>query len=116
MYINNMVNYPSKQLSTTFAALSDPTRRAILERLGTRTCTVSELAAPFSISLPAISKHISVLESAGLIRRERQGREQHCHLNAGAMQAATEWLERYRAFWEQQLDALAEHLENQNSS
>lgn len=105
-----MVNKASSTLDATFAALSDPTRRAILERLGKRECTVTELAKPFPMSLPAISKHLTVLERAGLISRERMGRRQMCRLKAAPMRRATEWLERYRAFWDERLDALEAHL------
>jgi DNA-binding transcriptional ArsR family regulator len=105
-----MVNKPSRGLDATFAALADPTRRAILERLGKREHTVTELARPFPMSLPAISKHLSVLERAGLITRERMGRRQMCRLRPGPMRRATEWLERYRAFWDARLDALEAHL------
>ena len=105
-----MVNQTNAELSATFAALSDPTRRAILDRLGKHPYTVSELAEPFPISLPAISKHLRVLERAGLISRERDGRTQVCRLRAEPMRRASEWLERYRAFWESRLDALEAHL------
>jgi DNA-binding transcriptional ArsR family regulator len=105
-----MVNQTSLNLDATFAALSDPTRRAILDRLGQHPYTVSQLAEPFPISLPAISKHLRVLERAGLISREREGRTQVCRLRAEPMRRAAEWLERYRAFWEARLDALEAHL------
>lgn len=98
-------------LDATFSALADPTRRAILEQLGRRPTTVSELARPFDISLPAISKHLRVLEHAGLIRRERAGRQHICHLAADPMRQAQAWLERYREFWEERLDALQAHVE-----
>jgi DNA-binding transcriptional ArsR family regulator len=99
------------ELDATFAALADPTRRAILDRLGQRSCTVTELAKPFPISLPAISKHLRVLERAGLISRRREGRRHMCQLKAEPMRRASEWLERYRAFWEARLDALEAHLQ-----
>jgi len=107
-----MVNKMSSKLDATFSALADPTRRAILDRLGKRECTVGELAKPFPISLPAISKHLSVLERAGLISRQRMGRRQVCRLKVEPMRRASEWLERYRAFWEARLDALEAHLRN----
>jgi DNA-binding transcriptional ArsR family regulator len=105
-----MVKQMSSTLDATFSALSDPTRRAILDRLGKRECTVTELAKPFPISLPAISKHLSVLERAGLITRKRMGRRQMCRLKTEPMRRATEWLERYRDFWDARLDALDAHL------
>ena len=111
-----MVNQLPSELDATFAALSDPTRRAILARLGERTCTVTELAEPFPISLPAISKHLRVLERAGLISRRREGRRQMCRLRAEPMRRASEWLERYRAFWESRLDALEAHLNSERES
>ena len=99
------------QLDRTFAALSDATRRAILARLSTGALTVGEIAEPFDISLAAVSKHVRVLERAGLIRREVQGREHRCSLEAGPLKDASHWTERYRAFWEGRLDALAKLLE-----
>jgi DNA-binding transcriptional ArsR family regulator len=106
-----MVNYSASSLDTTFAALSDPTRRAILARLAGGESTVTELAKPFEVSLPAISKHLRVLEKAGLLRRERDGRIHRCSLNAKPMKDADDWIRRYRQFWEERLDALAEYLE-----
>ncbi len=104
-----MVKYRS--LDETFAALADPTRRAILERLRRGDCNVTELAQPFAISLPAISKHLRVLERAGLIRQEKQGRVRRCCLCAGPMHAALSWIDRYRDFWSDKLDALADYFE-----
>jgi DNA-binding transcriptional ArsR family regulator len=106
-----MVNYSATQLDATFGALSDPTRRAILARLAQGETTVKALAAPFSMSLPAVSKHLRVLESAGLLRREIDGRVHRCRLAARPMKNASAWIERYRAFWETQFDALAKYLE-----
>jgi DNA-binding transcriptional ArsR family regulator len=106
-----MVNYLSGVLDATFAALADPTRRAILARLARGESMVTELAAPFAVSLPAISKHLRVLERAGLLARERSGRVHRCRLVAGPMRDAAEWIARYRSFWEGQLDALARHLQ-----
>jgi DNA-binding transcriptional ArsR family regulator len=97
-------------LDTTFAALSDPTRRAILGRLATGQLTVGELAEPFNISLPAISRHLRVLEAASLIVRERRGQHRVCHLDAGALSAASEWLDFYRRFWSDGFDRLDRHL------
>ncbi len=105
-----MVKYKSDALDRIFAALSDPTRRAIIERLSHGEATVSELAKPFDMSLPAVSKHLRVLEHAGLIIRERDGRLQRCSCNAEPIKAASEWLERYRTFWERQFDALDTYL------
>src|ERR1700730_5017966 len=109
-----MVNYSTAAapLDATFGALADPTRRAILARLTHGEATVSELAAPFDVSLPAVSKHLRVLESAGLLRREIDGRIHRCRLAAQPMREAATWIETYRAFWETQLDALANYLES----
>jgi DNA-binding transcriptional ArsR family regulator len=101
----------SDQLDLTFAALADPTRRAILARLSEGESTVGDLARPFEISRPAISKHLRVLERAGLVRRARDGRLSRCGLDATPMRDAAEWVEEYRKFWESQLDALARFLE-----
>ncbi len=97
-------------LDATFSALSDPTRRAILARLAAGQLTVGELAEPFDISLPAISRHLRVLESASLIARKRVGKHRVCRLQAGALAAAGEWLEFYRRFWSKGFDRLDEHL------
>jgi len=105
-----MVKYPLNTLDTTFSALSDPTRRAILRRLKNRKQTVTELALPFNISLPAISKHLRVLEKAGLVVQEKEGRIHRCRLSAGPLQDAARWIENYRRFWEQSLDHLDEYL------
>ena len=104
---------PTDSLSTTFAALADPTRRAILARLMSGEATVNELAQPFEISLPGISKHLKVLEHAGLVERSRAAQWRPCRLEAKPLAEATEWLEGYRQFWEesfQRLDALLEEL------
>jgi DNA-binding transcriptional ArsR family regulator len=103
------------QLDRTFAALADPTRRAIIERLAFGETTVSELAKPFRMSLPAVSKHLSVLEGAGLVKRERSGRVRNCTLVAAPMKDAAEWVERYSVFWEERLDALGHFLEQSKS-
>jgi DNA-binding transcriptional ArsR family regulator len=99
------------RLSTTFAALADPTRRAILARLAQGETTVGELSRPFDISAPAISRHLRVLESAGLIERRVDAQWRLCRLRGEAMREAAGWLERYRAFWEQSLDRLVDYLE-----
>ena len=98
------------QLDRTFAALSDPTRRAILARLAEGEATVNEVAAPFAISLPAISKHLKVLEHAGLITRGRDAQWRPCRLEAAPLEDAADWLEHYRQFWEGSLDRLDDHL------
>jgi DNA-binding transcriptional ArsR family regulator len=100
-----------RALDRTFAALSDSTRRAILARLARGDASVGQLAEPFRVSRPAISKHLRVLERAGLVRRSRRGRVSRCELDAAAMREAAEWVERYRKFWEGQLDALARYVE-----
>ena len=109
-----MVN--SQSLDATFAAISDPTRRAILERLTHGEATVTELASPFDMSLPAISKHIRVLENAGLLNRRKEGRIHKIMLNSAALREASEWLESYRTFWESSLDALANLVEDVEDS
>jgi DNA-binding transcriptional ArsR family regulator len=98
------------QLSVIFAALADPTRRAILARLAGGDATVTELAEPFSISLPAISRHLKVLEHAGLISRSRSGQWRSSTLQAAPLKEATEWMERYRQFWDANFDRLDAHL------
>ena len=107
-----MVNFHQNPpaLDGTFHALADPTRRAILSGLAGGARTVSEIAEPFDMSLPAISKHLTVLEKAGLIERERVGRTRLCRLAARPMKDAADWIEAYREFWEKRLDELAKHL------
>jgi DNA-binding transcriptional ArsR family regulator len=97
-------------LTATFAALADPTRRAILARLAEGDANVSELSRPFDISQPAISRHLKVLERAGLISRGRAAQSRPCHLEAGRLKEATDWIALYRAFWEQSFDRLDELL------
>jgi DNA-binding transcriptional ArsR family regulator len=97
-------------LSITLFALADPTRRAILARLALGETTVKELAAPFDISLPAISKHLKVLERAGLIARGQEAQWRPCRLDAGPMKAVAEWVEFYRRFWDESLDRLDGYL------
>ena len=103
-----MVN--NQQLNATFSALADPTRRAIVARLARGEATVSELAEPFDVSLPAISKHLRALEKANLIGREKAGRVHHITLKVRPLREATDWITRYRRFWEQKLDALNAYL------
>lgn len=98
------------RLSTTFAALADPTRRALLARLALGETSVTELAEPFDMSLPAISKHLKVLERAGLIARGREAQRRPCRLEAGPLKDANAWLEEYRRFWEQSFDKLDDYL------
>ncbi|HUB15859.1 MAG TPA: metalloregulator ArsR/SmtB family transcription factor [Acetobacteraceae bacterium] len=97
-------------LSSTFAALADPTRRAILARLATGEASVTALAEPFAISLPAISKHLKVLQRAGLVTRGKAAQWRPCRLEAGPLKDAAGWLEHYRAHWEQSLDRLEDYL------
>lgn len=99
------------QLSTTFAALADPTRRAILARLASGECSVTELAEPFEMSMPAVSKHLRVLERAGLIARGRDAQWRPCRLEPAPLKEVSEWTERYRAIWEQRLDRLDTYLQ-----
>lgn len=101
---------PADRLSATFAALADPTRRAILARLALGQTSVSELAKPFDISAPAISKHLKVLEGAGLITRGREAQWRPCKLEPDALKVVDGWLEEYRALWEQRLDRLEQYL------
>ncbi len=98
-------------LTAAFSALADPTRRAVLERLSEGEATVSELAQPLQMSLPAVSRHLKVLEQAGLLRRRRDGRQHIISLDAGPMSEVNEWLDHYRKFWEGNFDRLAEYLE-----
>jgi DNA-binding transcriptional ArsR family regulator len=105
-----MVKYFPPELDATFAALSDATRRGILARLAQGEASVSDLAAPYDMSLPAVLKHLRVLERAKLIARRKQGRVNRCRLVAAPMKDAAEWIERYRRFWEEQFDALAQFL------
>ena len=106
---------PTDHLSTTFAALADPTRRAILARLASGECTVTELAEPFDMSLPAVSKHLRVLERAGLIGRSRAAQWRPCRLQAAPLKDVADWTERYRAIWEGRLDRLGSYLQELKS-
>ncbi|WP_375505694.1 ArsR/SmtB family transcription factor [uncultured Nostoc sp.] len=100
----------NEQLSLTFAALADPTRRAILAHLAKGEASVSELAKPFKMSLPAISKHLKVLERAGLISRGREAQWRPCQIKAQPLRDAADWIEQYRQLWEQRLDQLDDYL------
>ncbi len=109
--VNPMVHHaPPDRLNATFAALADPTRRAILARLSSGEASVTELAKPFAMSLPAVSKHLKVLEHAGLIARGREAQWRPCRLEAGPLKDAADWLEHYRRFWEQSFDRLDDYL------
>ena len=99
-------------LSTTFAALADPTRRAILARLATGEATVNELAGPFEITLQAVSRHLKVLERAGLISRSRDAQFRPCNLEAEPLDAAVRWIEQHRQVWQDRFDRLEQHLRN----
>lgn len=107
-----MVNYESasERLNATFSALADPTRRAILSRLASGEASVQELAKPFRMSLPAVSKHLKVLHRAGLIARVRRAQWRPCRLSAGPLKDVSDWVEHYRRFWDQSLDRLDEYL------
>jgi DNA-binding transcriptional ArsR family regulator len=107
---NHMVEYRGTRLDRVFSAVADPTRRAILRSLKQGPATVTEIARSFPVSLNAVSKHIMVLEQAGLLRREIQGRQHHCRLVARPLRQATAWLDHYRRFWDIRLDALEQHL------
>ena len=102
---------PTDQLSSTFAALADPTRRAILARLAAGECSVTELAQPFDMSLPAVSKHLRVLERAGLIARRRDAQFRPCRIEARPLKEVADWAEHYRHIWEERLDRLDEYLD-----
>jgi DNA-binding transcriptional ArsR family regulator len=103
------------KLSATFGALADPTRRAILARLGDRQMSVTELAAPFDMTMPAVSKHLKVLERAGLIERSQQAQWRPCKLNAGPLKEVADWVERYRKQWEESFDRLDDYLKELQS-
>ena len=98
------------QLSSTFAALADPIRRAIVARLATGECSVTELAEPFEMSMPAVSKHLRVLEKAGLSARRREAQRRPCRLEPGPLKDVADWAERYRSIWEQRFDRLEAYL------
>jgi DNA-binding transcriptional ArsR family regulator len=110
-----MVKCSARSLNRTFAALADPTRRRILQRLSHGDRCVTDLARPYSMSLPAVSKHLRVLENAGLIRRRRNGRTHSLKLEAAPMKQASQWIQEYRRFWEESLDRLDEYLKELQS-
>jgi DNA-binding transcriptional ArsR family regulator len=112
-----MVQYVMRPdpLSATFAALADPTRRAILARLASGECSVTELADPFEMSMPAVSKHLRVLERAGLIARRREAQWRPCRIEAGPLKEVADWTEHYRHIWEDRLDRLGKYLQHVKS-
>lgn len=118
MIVNQTVKYSSLNdpLSAIFAALADPTRRSILSRLSAQEATVNELAEPYHMSLPAISKHLKVLESAGLISRTKRAQWRPCRLEAGALEPAAAWLEEYKQLWINNLDNLDTYLHHVQSN
>lgn len=111
-----MVEYPVALLDRTFGALSHPTRRAIVRQLARGSLSVTEVASAYPVSLASVSKHLDVLEEAGLIQRTRQGRVQRCELVAEPLAAAAAWIDEYRGFWLRQLDSLSRHLARQRRS
>lgn len=113
-YLTNRLNKPTVRptaLTSTLAALADPTRRAILDRLAHGEATVTELAAPFAVSMPAITKHLKVLERAGLVTRSRSAQSRPCRLRPEGLRVAADWLERFRALWEARLDRMTAYLD-----
>lgn len=110
---NRVVEYNTEGLDRVFAAVADPTRRAILAALAQEPATITQIARPFPVSLNAISKHILVLERAGLVKREVVGREHRCRLDPAPLRKASAWLEHYRKFWDLRLEALERHLISQ---
>ena len=111
-----MVKYDETHLDATFAALANPTRRSLLDRLAQGEATVSELAEPFRMSLTGVSKHLRVLEEAGLVQRRVVGRVHHLSLEGAPIADAAAWLLRYRSFWQESLDALETYLEEEGST
>lgn len=106
-----MVKHQAETLDAVFSALGDPTRRAILAQLAKGEARVTDLAAPYRMSLPAVSKHLRVLEDAGLVKKEKEGRVIRCSFNPAPLKGAAAWITQYRQFWEERLDALAEYLD-----
>jgi DNA-binding transcriptional ArsR family regulator len=113
--LNQMVKYHGVRLSGTFGALADPTRRAILRRLAAGEASISELAEPYEMSLPAISKHLRVMEDAGLVTRRKEGRSWRCRLVAAPLKEAVDFLSFYQRFWSGQLDSVADYLKELDS-
>lgn len=116
LIFNHMVKYSTATLNQTFAALADPTRRRILAHLARGDKRVTHLARPHAMSLPAVSKHLRVLEKAGLLRRRRYGRVHEMQLDAKPLKQAAQWVEEYRKFWEGSLDRLADYLERTSTT
>ncbi len=114
--VNHMVKYSDEHLDGVFSALGDRTRRAILGRLAVSPGTVTELAEPFEMSLPAVSKHLRVLVDAGLIQKERDGRLHRCSLEPGSLRPANDWIQQYRQFWEESFDSLEGYLEGMGTT
>ena len=114
LIVNHMVNYGTG-LDVTFAALSDPTRRAILASLTRGESSVTELAEPHQMSLPAVMKHLNVLENAGLVVQRKMGRVRRCSLTFKPLKEASDWLSQYRVFWEAQFDSLEKYLKQENT-
>jgi DNA-binding transcriptional ArsR family regulator len=112
--VNRMVKYSSESLDATFAALADPTRRSITARLSQGPASVSELAAPFAVSLPAVTKHLSVLEHAGLIEHWKEGRTRYCRLNTEPLERAEAWVAQHRIFWQERFQGLHDHLRKEH--
>lgn len=106
-----MVKYSPNELDATFAALADPTRRSILARLADDSLSMGELAAPYAMSLAAVSKHVRVLAGAGLVAQDRLGRVRRCRITPGPLRDAAQWIAEYQKFWDERLDALADYLE-----
>ena len=106
-----MVNYNQRQLDLSFGALAHPIRRGILARLSAGEASIAELARPFKVSAPAITRHMRILEDAGLLSRKKLGREHRCRLEQKRMKEAEAWLEHHRTFWNERLDALERYLE-----
>jgi DNA-binding transcriptional ArsR family regulator len=105
-----LVNYSERQLDLVFAALAHPIRRGILARLSAGEATIAELAKPFTVSAPAIARHMRILEEAGLLSRKKRGREHHCRLEQKRMKAAQTWIKKHRRFWNERLDSLERYL------
>jgi DNA-binding transcriptional ArsR family regulator len=110
-----MVNHGDTRIDQVFAALADPTRRGMVQRLSRGPASIGELGRPYRISKPAVTRHVKILERAGLLRRVKAGRTHHCRLDASGMEAAGEWIERNRRFWEASIDALARYVESTTS-
>lgn len=113
--VNHMVNYSENELNQIFSALSDPTRRAMLARLADTDMSVAELAQPFTISKPAVTKHLKVLEQAGLLSRHIEGRVHRCHIKTAPLEMASEWLSFYERFWNNKLEALDAYLNSEET-